>query len=442
VLTDTPPSVGAPNVDGGVGPARRSTSGEPKRLHGFVRWSLFTTVLLGGLLAVILAVRDAQLTHSAASTLGSAMWLTAGVVNLVAAYAIVGRYRVWLVSSVVGQLFVALLALYVWIIDLRSPMRQLTGLSGVALVIGGIAVAWVCVLVRHVPRSIHRGVAAVVVLFPLLGLFQLWYETDYVPRNSTPMVDIQVALKEVGRTGSTIHLEADLTLHNRGSAEADSIGSLLRITEYARSTKPQEPSANAVARAMDEGLAARDFRAEPLPTSGRHLLYADDFFPVGGSFLTPGETDTFHIAVDVDASAASHVKLSADVGFIAQRDMGSIHTCTGRRVDESDPQFLARVTKPTDYGGFKFLCVETDLEPRNVVQDLVADHPSIRTYIYLSDPGQPDAEFPQFAVEYGTGGSFNSPSYNRRIAQSINAANPTGIAEATDEFVVGDAATP
>ena len=417
------------------------STGEPKRLHNAVRWSLLATVLLDGILAVGIAVRDAQLTHSAASTLGSVMWLTAGVVNLTAAYAIVGRIRIWLVSSVVGQLFVALLALYIAIIDLRSPVRQFTGVSGLALVIGGIGVVWVCVLVRWVPRSVHRGVAALAVVFPLLGLFQFWYETDYVPRNSTPMVDIQVALKEVSRSGSTVHLAADLTLHNRGSAEADSIGSLLRITAYPSGAEIQQPSANAIARAMDEGLASRDFRDEPLPTNGRRLLYADDFFPVGGSFLTPGETDSFHVTVDVDASEVSHVKVSADVGLIAQRDMGAVHACFGRRRDVADPKFLAQITKPTDYAGFKFLCAETDLEPRNVVQDLVADHPSIRTYLVLSDPARPDAEYPQFSLDYGTGSSFTSTKFDRRISQSINAANPSAIAEATDEYVVGDAGT-
>src|SRR5262249_22202249 len=150
-----------------------------------------------------------------------------------------------------GQLFVALLALYVLVIDLRSPTRQLTGIGGVALVVGAVAVVWVCMLVRYVPRSVHRGVAAIAVAFPLLGLFQFWYETDYVPRTSTPMVDIQVALAEIGRSGSTIPLAADLTLHNRGSAEADSIGSLVRITAYTRGTEVQQPSAPLIARAMD-----------------------------------------------------------------------------------------------------------------------------------------------------------------------------------------------
>ncbi|WP_166903288.1 hypothetical protein [Mycobacterium sp. DL440] len=126
----------------------------------------------------------------------------------------------------VSQIFVVCLAAYLWLVDERSPVDQLGGVTGTALMFNG---------------AVNRGAVAVVALFPLLGLVQFWLQSDYLPARSLPLVDVQAELTPVGSSGSIIHLSAKLTMHNRSSVAVDIPGGVMRVAAYPFGI-PEEPA--------------------------------------------------------------------------------------------------------------------------------------------------------------------------------------------------------
>src|SRR5579875_1714756 len=118
-------------------------------------------------IVLALAVWNATLTTTAWDLIGSALLLGIGVTCALAFGQIVRGSPNALVTAMVSQIFIAGLAAYVWLVDQRSPVSQLLGITGVALTLGCIALIWVLYLGRDARTAVTKGAAVVVALFPL-----------------------------------------------------------------------------------------------------------------------------------------------------------------------------------------------------------------------------------------------------------------------------------
>lgn len=392
---------------------------------------LAATVMIDGVLVFLLAVRDFGMTRTASSTFGASLLLAIAIVCAWAFAAILRKSASWLTAVLLSQIFMAFFAGYFWLIDLRSPVSQLTGWTGFVLTLGTAAVWWILYLGKHARATFTRGVAALAAVVPLLGLFQYWLDTDYLPRTSRPLIDIQADLTPIGATGRTVHLLAKVTLHNRGTVQADIGGSLMRITAYPRGAAPMAARPVDVAAGMDLSgfTAGQDFRADPTPAAAAQLIYADDFV-AAGSFLLPGMQVDYKKVVDVDLREVDLARLSVSAAFITQRRVTDTRTCLPPRVSlrEQPVEFSEAVTKllVTEAGG-SFLCVEKEIAPRNVVHDLVSDHPLLRVYLVINDPNQESVEYPQIFAAYGTRSSIDTAKQDPEEASKIDDANPTVV---------------
>jgi hypothetical protein len=386
------------------------------------------TVGVDGIIVLGLAARDFTLTKTATDTLGSALLLAISLLCLWALAAICRRSSTWLATSLASQISVLFLAAYVCVIDARSPRVQIFGVTGIALVMGTIAAAWVIYLGRHVKPSFTRGMTAVVALFPLLGLIQFWMETDYIPRTSRPLVDIEAELLPVGNSGDTIHLIAKVTLHNHGKMQANIAGGLMRVTAYPNNLPEQAPTPTAMAAGMDlsGNLAGNDFRVKPTPATASRVIFADDFV-AAGSFLLPGMTITYRKAIDIDRSMVLLARLSVSGIFITKRAIQDVHTCYEPHISQSkDPiGFSKAATTLWTQTNSHFLCVENQIEPAGVIQELVADRPVLRVYVMIDNPNQPEMEFPQLGAVYGTPQTIDNPMAHLEEQLKIDESNPS-----------------
>ncbi|MGA5462491.1 hypothetical protein [Mycobacterium sp. NPDC050041] len=388
-------------------------------------------MLIDGVFVFALAVRDFEMTRTASSTLGAGLLLAIAIVCVWAFTAIVRKSASWLTAVLLSQISMAFFAGYVWLIDLRSPVSQLTGWTGFVLTLGASAVWWIVYLGPHARATFTRGVAVLAAVVPLLGLFQYWLDTDYLPRTSRPLIDVRADLTPVGSTGHIVHLQAKVTLHNRGTVQADIGGTLMRVVAYPRGQAPMDAQPVDVAAGMDFSgwTAGRDFRAGPTPAAAARLVYADDF-DTAGAFLLPGMQSDYKKVVDVDIRQVGLARLSVSAAFITQRRVTDTRTCLPPRVSlrQQPVEFSETVTKlvPTAAGG-SFLCIENEIAPRNVVHDLVSDHPLLRVYLVIDDPSRESVEYPQLFAAYGTRSSIDDAKQDPEEAFKIDDANPSVV---------------
>jgi hypothetical protein len=409
--------------------SKRSTVGSVRTVPRGARTFLGVTVCVDGGLALYLALRDIALAKTATATFGAAVLLTVSFICLWALIGIVRGLGSWLNATLLSQAITVFIAGYIWLVDERSPISQLIGKAGVALLIGGVAIAWIVYLGRHAKIVFTKSAAVVAALFPLLGLFQFWVEGVYLPRVSRPLVDMQVELTPAGASGHKIHLLAKVILHNRGTVQADIPGALMRVTVYPKDLRPLAASPEAVAQGIDLSAftAGNDYRAASAPASRARLIYADDFV-AAGSFLVPGIQIEYKKIIDIDADSVGLARLSVSAAFITQRRVEATRTCFPPRVtvNKEPLRFSKEVTKliSTESGGH-FLCVENQIAPVNVVHALVSDNPILRVYMVINDPTQPSVEYPQLFAQYGTRRSIDQPLSNPEDGYKIDDDNPS-----------------
>ena len=415
---------------------------------------LVITVGIDGLLITGMAFRDFYLTKSAASTLGSGFLLVIGGINLLALaafakrlpewqYAFLKHMPGWITATVAGQLLVIVFAGYVILMDVRSPNTRVIGVSGIAATLGLLALMWVLRLGRFAKKAFTKGVAVIAALVPLLGLFQYWLETDYIPRTSRPRVDINLELEPLGSTGNVIHLSAKVTLHNRSNVQVNAAGSVMRVTGFPRSAAQQWAHPHAVASAIDMSGINMDneFRVTPTRASDSTLLYADDFL-VAGAFLVPGETWSAQRVIDVDSKYLRLIRLSAMAVMVTDRRVQDVRTCGVHPLSLYDKNTIITsedtMEHDSGYGGHD-LCMDTEFAPRNVIQELVFDQPVLRTYVVIDEPYDVAAEYPLIFMMYGTPSHLKRWSVDPRTAKKIEDANPAGIAYGVAEYAPSDA---
>ncbi|BBZ10948.1 hypothetical protein [Mycobacterium branderi] len=396
-------------------------------------------------IVLALAVWNATLTTSAWDLIGSALLLGIGITCALAFGQIVRGSGNALMTAMVSQIFIAGLAAYVWLVDQRSPVSQLMGITGVALTLGGIALAWVLYLGRYARTAVTKGAAVVVALFPLIGLVQFWMQTQYLPEASSPLVDVNAELSPMGSTGPIIHLLAKVTLHSRGSVQIDMPAGLMRVTSYPVGTPTEPATTEALLAGLDpSGRSLRDdYREKPTLPGDSTLLYASIIAAsYEDSFLNPGETSTYQRVIDVDSRTVRLVRLSVEATLVTHRMMQETRSCYPPQVSFSqDPgAFLSEAGKLHEWGvaGARVLCTESQFASTGAIQDLVSDHPVMRTITVVDNPAHV-AEVPTLVPLFGTREAVDDPFTHVATLTQVGNSTPATLFRDWAEYAPSDA---
>lgn len=396
-------------------------------------------------LVVALAVWNATLTTSAWDLIGTALLLGIGITCALAFGQIVRGSPNALMTAMVSQIFIMGLAAYVWLVDQRSPVSQLLGITGVALTFGGIALIWVLYLGRYARTAVTKGAAVVVALFPLIGLVQFWMQTQYLPEASSPLVDVDTELSPMGSTGPIIHLLAKVTLRNRGSVQVDMPAGLMRVTSYPVGTPTEPATSEALLAGLDpSGRSMRDdYREKPTLPRDSTLLYATIIAAsYEDSFLNPGETGDYKRVIDVDSRTVRLVRLSVEATLVTHRMMQETRSCYSPQVSFSqDPEaFLSEAGKLHVWGqaGARVLCTESQFASTGAIQDLVSDHPVVRMLTVVDNPSH-IVEVPTLLPFFGTREAVDDPfTHIAKLTQVGNATLATLFRDSA-EYAPADA---
>ena len=304
-------------------------------------WGLCVTLLVDGLAAIALAAWDFELTNGLLGQTFSALLFALGLANLVALYSLLTQVSSWDRQSVVAQLLIAFLALYIGMTAQSSKPLPWRGwlVVATAAVLGIIAIAWTLLLVRAAGFQWSRTATVIVALLPLGGLVHFWYQADYLPKVTDPLVDVSTDLSPIGRAeGNIIRLAAKVTVHNRGQAKLYEPAGLIRVTGYPNNAPPNtNPTPPEIEHATDFGEPSGNaFRPTPTPPRDSGLLYAEDIAkPV--TWLAPGQTLTFQREVDLDSAKYRFARLSVRQIFFTDRPIRNYRIpkdpTTGRTIE-------------------------------------------------------------------------------------------------------------
>lgn len=396
-------------------------------------------------IVIPLAVWNATLTTAAWDLIGTALLLGIGITCALAFGQIVRGSCNALMTAMVSQIFIAGLAGYVWLVDQRSPVSQLLGITGIALTLGGIALIWVLYLGRYARTAVTKGAAVVVALFPLIGLVQFWMQTQYLPEASSPLIDVDTELSPTGSTGPVIHLLAKVTLHNRGSVQVDMPAGLMRVTSYPVGTPTEPATTEALLAGLDpSGSSMRDdYREKPTLPGDSTLLYAAIIATsYEGSFLNPGETANYQRLIDVDSGIVRLVRLSVEATLVTHRMMQETRSCYPPQVSFSqDPErFMSETGKLHVWGkaGARVVCTESQFASTGAIQDLVSDHPVMRTLIVVDNPSH-IVEVPTLLPFFGTREAVDDPFTHVDTLAQVGNAIPATFFRDWAEYAPSDA---
>ncbi|MDF3337197.1 hypothetical protein P3H80_07190 [Mycolicibacterium septicum] len=399
---------------------------------------LLSWLTVNAVVVLWLAVWDATLTRSAWDLLGAALLLGIGITCALAMGAILRRSSSAFLTAMTSQIFVVCLAAYVWLVDERSPVRQLIGITGVALLFGAIALFWVIYLARYAHGAINRGAVVIVSLFPVLGLVQFWLQSDYLPARSLPLVDVQAELTPVGSSGSIIHLSAKLTLHNRSSVAVDIPAGVMRVRAYPFGVPEEPATTNTVASYLDPvGSMLGDYRQIPVVPSNSKLLYAGSI-GAAGRFLAPGSTTGAQMMIDINPQSVRLVQMGVNIVAVTRRAVQDTRTCyePKKSYTEDIAGFMEEARGLHDWvGGGKALCTETQFATRGSIEELVGDHPVLRIFTVVDHPV---FTTPMVVPLLGTKASIEDPEGGMDEAATIETATPSGIFGAGAEYSPSD----
>jgi hypothetical protein len=426
-----------------------------------VRRLLAVTMAVESLLVIGLTLRNFALATTLTATFFSVTLLAISGVGVWAAYAIWVQDDSWLAASILGQFSIAVLAGYIVLIYLRSPFPQFfrfdhfdrskpstlipLGVTGLACILGIIAIYWVFYLSRNWRGPVTAGMKAIVAFIPLLGFAQFWIQTDYLPRTSLPLVDVTTDLTPTGKTGDIVQLVAKVTIKNRNSVPVHIGATVMRITAYPRATG----APNQLSHAIEFGIGqSRAYRDDPLPIDQHILLYARDLLPAG-SVLAAGQSNTFGRVVDFNSRTMRLARLAVDAIFITNPSLAKVYTCPpppGTRVSQpqmssDDASFQDEISKViVDKDGVQFKCREIRLAPRNVIYEMVGGHPSFAVMAILKNPKDQSSEFPTLIMLTGASGNYQ---LNSRQYQRVTDAYPTMVySDMAVEYSPSESATP
>lgn len=440
---------------------------------------LLGTLTVDGLVAFALAFGQLALASTGFAPVEAAVLSAIGAANLWAANSVRQALPTWAREALIAQLIMLFMAVYIIVIAaFKSPQTlkeawgnhcwQQYAVLLIALTIGLLALAWIFVLAPQAKVHWTKTAAIITALFPLAGLLQFWMETYYIPQTLNPQVDLLLDLSPQdkgdsspdkldsspqNKPGSIIHLAAKVTVHNRGTTRVNVAGGLMRVTGYASTTQNQEPAEGCRFSHPDEqwcrtegGLDLSganfdsDFRVDPTPPADAHLLYAGTM-GFTGSFLAPGETDTFEREVDLDPKTFRLARMSVSAIILNERRITDTRSCwQGTHVSEyKDSQSFSQevgVAQPDEDQmnvpvidprvRAYYTCIEDEIAPRDIIDWLTGNSIILRVEMFLTNPQDPFNEYPQLSGGYHLANQ-DRPDPENQISRKIEEANPMAI---------------
>ncbi len=335
---------------------------------GWLAWALCLTLLVDGLAVIALSVWSLPLTNGLLSQVFSAVLFALGLANLVALYSLLTKVSSWQLQSTVAQLLIAFLALYIVVTAMQSqplPVGWLVTIA--AAVLGIVAIGWVLLLVRTAGFQWSKTATVIVALFPIGGLVQYWYQSDYLPAMTDPLVDVSTDLSPIGRAEPTIvRLSAKVTVHNRGKAKLYEPAGLMRVSAYRNHVPPNPtPSPDDMQQEIDFGSNTDNvFRANPTEPGESQTLFAEDIAGTD-SWIGPDETVTIQREVDLDSAQFRFARLSVTQVFFTDRPIRNIEGpyFDSAGVPTIDYYIGQRSAMKEIVAGYWFLRVQLDARP-------------------------------------------------------------------------------
>jgi hypothetical protein len=396
-------------------------------------------------LVFVLAWCDFALAAGLTSMIFSVTLLAISVVNFWAAYATWVQDASWRAASLLGQFSIAMLAGYTVVTDIRSPLPQITVGVIIAGIAGIFAIFWVVYLLGHRSgRPLPKWTPTIVALIPALGLVQFWLQADYLPRTSMPLVDVTADLTPTGKNGGIVQLEAKVTFNNRGSVPVSVGGTVMRITAYPKG----KGRLDAIPDAIQFGFqASSPYREESLPTD-KHTLYANDLLSIA-DVMAPGQSTIYRKVVDFDSGKMRLARLDVDGIFMTSPNIDEVYTCPlpllktwyhlgwwgltrilpyriPPQMSADDTGFQDQIVQPiyekvADGVFKKFFCRDIHFKPRNVIHDIVGDHPRFEVLAIFEDPTNQSNEYPALLLWLGENENYLLTSGQW---QKVLSANP------------------
>jgi hypothetical protein len=386
----------------------------------------------------------------------------------------------WARVALIAQLLILFLAAYILWVDYSLSPKPSALVKWVAATASIVSVAWVLLLLGRAALE-WKSAAILGALVPLVASSQFWLQNFYVPQSTAPLVDFTAELMPQGstprtNTGLKTHLSAKVTVHNRGAGRVIVAGALMRITTYADAPRPPQCATRddktrddkvydrACLMALGENLDIsgnnydKDFRANPTPATNTQLIYAGLLQPGPNYGLSPGDTQYFQRAIEID-STARLTRLSVSGIFLTQRTIRDTRSCQdqddhlaiaepgktpGGDLDPpaatnatpqgqnppasltSDPKRFGKEVR-TRYSvpnkGQEVLCKEYEFAHTNILEKLIGNRTAIRVSVILKDTNAPDLEHPQLQIEYGLI-ERNKLRVDQSLGQKIAIRNP------------------
>jgi hypothetical protein len=427
----------------------------------FKRPDDFPNVLWVGLLVTLavdcvgglaLAVGELLMSPTVLSTLGAAILLAIGIANGWAFNSVRRASSTWPRDAIIAQVLMLFLAGYVIVTDVRSPIWNWYVMATAVLVLAA-AFLWFVLLAGRSTLEWTKGAVLVTALFPLAGFLQFWLQNYYMPSTTKPLVDVSTDLSPQGWTDSIIHLSAKVTLHNRGTTTVDVSNSVIRLTAYPFTIRADtQVGANpcALTADQDQDWCMRADALDPLggspdveyplsrtPPASSHLLYAGTYGAMG-TFLVPGETDTFQREVDIDSKNVRLARLSFTALFLNERRIEDTRSCEGKHASENEEwaEFSSEVESAIAAGRAHYFCWEYDIAPANIIDQLIGCHPAMRVYTDLDNPYDPGEEYPRIRQVFRVAGRFHG--FDPRLENKLEEVYPVEMDDTESEYASTD----
>lgn len=424
---------------------------------------LLVTLGVDCLGALVLAGGEFLMGATFFGTLAATTLLAIGVANGWAFNSVRRAASTWARDAFIAQVFVLLLAGYIIVTDLRSPIRNWSVMAMAGLVLVA-AFLWFVLLGPKSRLEWTKSALVVTALFPLAGLLQFWLQNYYIPSTTMPLVDMSTELSPQGWSGPILHLSAKVTIHNRGTTRVNIANSLMRVTAYPKHPKDTRVHSNScfetpdrnegwcrLAHGLDpSGLEPDiDFRVSPTlpdlttptPPADSQPLYVAT---LQSDFLMPGETDIFQRDVDIDPGNVLLARLSVAAIVLTDRRIEDIRSCAGKHVSEyvDASQFRhevqqvqeARQLRQWQPGRAHYFCREYDIAPGNIIEKLIANHPAVQVNTWLNNPNLFGTEYPIITYSFGTAGRFDEPDPGRQLERKLEELNPAYATTSESEY--------
>lgn len=445
---------------------------QPSGLSTMLWVFLLVTLGADGLITLLLAGKQLDLIGTFFGTFGVGVLLGIAVANLLALGATLREKPQWPRQAVIAQFAVFLLASYTGVVDVLGGPRMNKPVFAAAVAIATLSLAWVIYLAVEAALPWTKTAAIVAAVFPLVPLLQFWLQNYYIPASLEPQIDLSTELSEQGRTGTMIHLAAKVTMHNRSNVKINVAGAMMRVTAYPPSMPPLNPalSCNAehgneqwctILDPMDPSGLSTDINYRlnnPTRLADVQLVYAAGLVSAangpagGGTFLTPGETQTYQRAVDIDSTKVGLARLSVNADFLTNQTIQDTRSCQASRAsmltDTRNFELEVRAGVPVpgwdeptvpapnaEALAAHLLCIEYALAPRSVIEWLMGNDLVARVYVVLDDPEDTGSEYPQLLLFYL---SRDQPIHDQSALRKIKHKNPVAEEQASSEYAVTD----